>query len=563
MDYQRLTDDELIVRCLSGDKLALNELVWRYRETVFAFAYSVTRNHEDAEDLTQEIFLEALRSLHALCSPAKFHAWLYTIAHRVAARWVKCKSAERAIIASAPFDHLPDDVAIIEMPVTEEPLPQESRAALRQAIHSLAMRYREVLTLHYLDGLSCEEISHRLQVPIGTIKRWLHEARATLRKEMMPMQAKQKMLTEKFRVVIWGVYSGKTDHPFILCRSLLVQRILVSIAKQAKTPEAIASEVKTDVVYVHDELDRLERNELAVKDGKGRYRANCFVLLHDDRAAIDAFAQKIGEKAVDIIANELPKIKEVIANCSFERQGFGWEQMQWVIVPVFLANMGVRRCYPEIFNITPPLRLGGDHWYAFLEESPEHPKWIAGCNMSTTEVGGTAHFWTPQVKKRSNDPLNPNQYLPIIKALVNRPLTTAELAKATSLKRQELAERLSYLLELGYVQKQGQKLRLNFPVFLPDDLKKVEAVTKSVCQRIVDEAYKPNFVGIERLFDRLGYRHLKEQYPALKGYIGSDAINFTVRALVEKGVLPQPPSKAPSTFGFFAWLGRSDLFSVQ
>ncbi len=562
MDYQKLTDDELIVQCINGDKLALDELVWRYRKTVFAFAYSVTRNHEDAEDLTQEILLEALRSLYALRSPAKFRAWLHTIAHRVAARWVKGKSAERAITTSTPFDHLPDDVNIIEIPVTENPLPQESHAALRQAIHGLAMHHQEVLTLHYLDGLSCEEISHRLQVPIGTIKRWLYEARTALRKEMMPMQARQKMLREKFRVVIWGSYSGKTNHPFILCRSLLVQRILVSIAKQAKTPETIASEVKADVVYVHDELYRLERSELAVKDGKGRYRANCFVFLHDDRAAIDAFAQKIGEKAADIIANELPKIKEIIANCSFEWQGFGWEQVQWVIVPVFLANIGVRRCYPEIFNIAPPLRPDGDRWYAFLEELPEHPKWTAGCNMSVTEVGGTAHFWTPQVEKRSIEPLNP-KHLPVIKVLVNRPLTTAELVKATSLKRQELAEQLSYLLELGYVRKQGQKLRLNFPVFLPDDLKKVEAITKSVCQRVVDETYKPNFAGIERLFDRLGYRHLKEQYPALKGYIGSDAINFTVRALLGKGVLPQPPSKAPSTFGFFAWLGRSELFSVQ
>jgi hypothetical protein len=306
----------------------------------------------------------------------------------------------------------------------------------------------------------------------------------------------------------------------------------------------------------------LERNELAVKISKDRYRANCFVLLKNDQAAMDAVAQKIGERAADIIADELPRVKEVVATCSFERQGFGWEQMQWVIVPVFLANMGVRYCYPELFNLTPPLRPGGDRWYAFLVEETGDAKWQAGCNMSLTDNGGTAHFWTTQVKKKSIQHVDASKYLPVLKALLNRPLTTAELAKTMNLTRQELTDRLSYLLELGYVLKQGQKLRLNFPVFLPDDLVKVEVITKSVCRRIVDEAYKPNFVGIERLFDCLGYRHLKEQYPVLKAYIGSDVLGFTIRALVKKGVLPQPPSEAPATFGFFAWLGRSELFAA-
>ena len=109
------------------------------------------------------------------------------------------------------------------------------------------------------------------------------------------------------------------------------------------------------------------------------------------------------------------------------------------------------------------------------------------------------------------------------------------------------------------MSKRGHKFHLNFPIFLQEDLTKLEQETERICRRIVEEAYKPAFADIERLFDRLGYRYLKEQYPALKGHVGVNATGCTIGALVERGVLPQPPTEAPATWGFWAWIGKSEL----
>jgi RNA polymerase sigma-70 factor, ECF subfamily len=170
------SDFEVIRRVLDGETAAFDLLVRRYQETIFRLAQRMTRNAEDARDLTQEAFVQAYRSLGGFQGQSAFSTWLYRIAVNLCLNHLK--AVRREDPAEVNGSH-PD----VRQDALSSLLTAERDRALAAAIEELPPQQRATLTLRVHQGLSHREIADVLQCAEGTAKaNYFHAVRALQKK---------------------------------------------------------------------------------------------------------------------------------------------------------------------------------------------------------------------------------------------------------------------------------------------------------------------------------------------------------------------------------------------
>jgi RNA polymerase sigma-70 factor (ECF subfamily) len=175
----RTDDKDLVRRLREGDGDALRILVERYQERIFALIYGIVRDSHEVEDVAQEVFLKVFTRIQAFDERSQLYTWIYRVAVNAAKDHVK-KRVRRPAVALDGADRLPD--------AGEEPHAGAARIEtarlVRAAIDTLPVRYREVLTLREIEGLSYDEIATVLGISIGTVESRLHRARARLKRKL-------------------------------------------------------------------------------------------------------------------------------------------------------------------------------------------------------------------------------------------------------------------------------------------------------------------------------------------------------------------------------------------
>jgi len=181
-----LTDLEAIQAILAGDAEAFRGLVDRYGRSIFNLAYRMTGSVADAEELAQDVFLQAYSKLADFRVGARFHPWLYTIALNLCRNHVR----RRKIIKWQPLETQRGDEPVALDPAETAPNPEEALLAreseerLARAIAALPAKYREVFVLRQSQGLSYEEIADVTGRPMGTVEVQLFRARNLLLKSL-------------------------------------------------------------------------------------------------------------------------------------------------------------------------------------------------------------------------------------------------------------------------------------------------------------------------------------------------------------------------------------------
>ncbi len=168
---------EWVARAQKGDRAAFEELVKRTHRRVYNLAYHFLSNEQEAEDLTQEVYLRAWRALPDFRGDAQFSTWLYRITLNTAMNYQRTlRTQEQAAGAAETLAHfdapLPDPAAAAAT--------RDRNARLWATVRRLAQRYRVVLALFYQHELSYAEIAEVLGLPIGTVKAQLNRARRAL-----------------------------------------------------------------------------------------------------------------------------------------------------------------------------------------------------------------------------------------------------------------------------------------------------------------------------------------------------------------------------------------------
>lgn len=175
------TDDGCIIdKCLNGDSAAFGLLVDKYKEGVYALAYSRLRNFHDAEDVTQEVFINAYQKLKTLRRYDSFLGWLYSITSNL------CKMQLRARARRPDREFIEDKKSEVHEDAWVNSYREEMLyKSLHEALDSLLEIHQQVLTLHYLGGMNSFEIARFLGISPGAIRERLTRARTSLRKEML------------------------------------------------------------------------------------------------------------------------------------------------------------------------------------------------------------------------------------------------------------------------------------------------------------------------------------------------------------------------------------------
>ena len=180
---QAPTVDELIERCLAGDQLAWEQIVRMHWRKVFNVAYKFVGKHDEAEDLTQDIFLKIFKSLSSFDRRANFQTWLISVSRNLCIDHYRSVRKERETIDRDvdPGDLMPVSVEVSPYAQLEH---RDRVSMLREAMTALPETLRTAVLLRDIQELTYQEIADRLELPEGTVKSRINRGRTELARQI-------------------------------------------------------------------------------------------------------------------------------------------------------------------------------------------------------------------------------------------------------------------------------------------------------------------------------------------------------------------------------------------
>jgi RNA polymerase sigma-70 factor, ECF subfamily len=168
---EEASDGALVRRCLAGEINAFGVLVDRYQRPIYNLMLRMSRNSDDASDLTQSAFVRAYEKLHTFDANLKFFSWMYRVAVNVALNAIQQRRP------TEPLEERHESLAVDNG--THE--RQEQTDRIEAALACLRPQHRVIILLRHFDDLSYDEIARVLDIPVKTVKSRLFTARQHLR----------------------------------------------------------------------------------------------------------------------------------------------------------------------------------------------------------------------------------------------------------------------------------------------------------------------------------------------------------------------------------------------
>jgi RNA polymerase sigma-70 factor, ECF subfamily len=187
LDYASLTDQQVVQRARDGSERAYRELIGRYQRPVFSLIYRLVRDRERAEDLAQDTFIKVLNAIDRYNPEFKFSSWIFKIAHNTALDQLRRKEPETLSLDGSPHARTAAEAeasTITPESGAETPeqytLNRELGSEIEGAIGTLRSEYRTAILLCHVEGRAYDEIAEIMDVPLGTVKTYIHRGRKEL-----------------------------------------------------------------------------------------------------------------------------------------------------------------------------------------------------------------------------------------------------------------------------------------------------------------------------------------------------------------------------------------------
>jgi RNA polymerase sigma-70 factor (ECF subfamily) len=188
LELANLPDADVVSLAQQGRESAFRELVRRYERPVFSLVFRMVRDRETAEELAQETFIKVLNNVDRYQPQFKFSSWLFKIANNIAIDHLRKRQIVTISMDGSPHaataaeaEATSFDVAIRQESALEEMEARELGTEIEKAIAQLRPEYRSCIMLRHVEGRSYEEIAATLDLPLGTVKTYIHRARIQLR----------------------------------------------------------------------------------------------------------------------------------------------------------------------------------------------------------------------------------------------------------------------------------------------------------------------------------------------------------------------------------------------
>lgn len=185
------SDQEIVALARAGEEAAYRELIRRYERPLFSLLYRMVRDRELAEDLSQETFVKALNAIESYRPEFKFSSWIFKIANNAAIDHLRRRELDTLSLEGSPHAETPEAVEATALQIgdrQESPLDtveaRELGGQIERAIAQLRPEYRSCILLRHVEGRAYEEIAEILNLPLGTVKTYIHRARNELRQAL-------------------------------------------------------------------------------------------------------------------------------------------------------------------------------------------------------------------------------------------------------------------------------------------------------------------------------------------------------------------------------------------
>jgi RNA polymerase sigma-70 factor (ECF subfamily) len=190
-DLAGRSDQDIVALARAGEEAAYRELIRRYERPLFSLLYRMVRDRELAEDLAQETFVKALNAIESYRPEYKFSSWIFKIANNAAIDHLRRRELDTLSLEGSPHAETPEAVEATALQIgdrQESPLDEvearELGGQIEQAIARLRPEYRSCILLRHVEGRAYEEIAEILNLPLGTVKTYIHRARNELRQAL-------------------------------------------------------------------------------------------------------------------------------------------------------------------------------------------------------------------------------------------------------------------------------------------------------------------------------------------------------------------------------------------
>jgi RNA polymerase sigma-70 factor (ECF subfamily) len=184
VDMTLVEDETLVARVQAGDASAFDHLVMRYKERVYATVYHMTSNHEDANDLVQEAFIKAFKSIGGFKRESSFYTWVYRIAVNRTINHLKRRRNKNHFSLDDVDSHIQSDPDFVELMSHVTPRREvgltELQEKLNEALLKLSESHRAVVVMHDVQGMTHADIAKVLKCSEGTVRSRLFYARQQL-----------------------------------------------------------------------------------------------------------------------------------------------------------------------------------------------------------------------------------------------------------------------------------------------------------------------------------------------------------------------------------------------
>lgn len=347
------------------NKQEAEKVIAEYVKPIFGFALKRCSTQEDAEDLSQEIVLKAYKSLLIKENIQDVGKFIWTIAHNALSNYYRDNAKVKI---GVPIETMAETLADPKG-LFEEDEDQEIINRLQKEIAYLSKLQRRIVIAYYFENRKQAEIAQELQVPVGTVKWHLFEAKKELKRGMEKMREASELKFNPIKFDSWG-FSGSlgTKSPDEYLRSAIDQNICYLVRKEAKTIEEIADALGVSPVFVEGEAEFLEEYGLLLLQ-KDKYIAN--FIIEEPTEELLTLQENMYEQAAELFVNDLYEElmssgiledERIVCGQTVDKPEGGAPQkdtnfLLWSLIPYIIAWSGEKQTteipFAEVATIRP------------------------------------------------------------------------------------------------------------------------------------------------------------------------------------------------------------------
>jgi len=499
-------------------------------KTIFSYCMAKTPTREEAEDLSQDILYELLRSAENIRDDKAFYGFMWGVAGNVYKQWCRKKRDSN----TCP---LPEDIP------TEDVLTEDAGDIylLRRELTLLSEKYRKATVLYYIEGHSCAKIASALDTSESMVKYLLFKSRKIL-KEGMGMERNLGERSYHPKTLL-PMYCGEGPNYFWqFMQSKIKQNIVSACYNDSLTAQQISLEIGIPLPYLDDEIKELENRNILVREGK-HYKTNVIVITSEcedemERAAAQ-YHKHLADEIEAFLREMLPAYKEVgFDGSDFSENTLRWQLASIVFRTIFSTDWGSEN--------TAPKTGWGKSAYLWCVEKLNGNVVFNHSDMDS-KYGDSLQFfdyWADGKGKGDHHDFYGNKRYTNIFCDICR-------GKTDGFSEYDL-EAVAEMIKKGYVIKENGTCKAAVPVYTAEQFRKItgwiDAFVSDTLAAVLQEMEKTSC----RILSAHTPKHLQNQVAGIAAVMDKfvNAVNIPATILIDRQVLTTSwhPLEMPTTY---------------